>query len=116
MLNSNSGIFLLSAEKIYSEYVIPPKEIVTANNLLQYSNPMQCLLCFPISLFKSNNKNGILERISKYPQEGTIVVNNYENGLRGEESLHYDNETYHINYVESKSSINYYLIIYILDI
>lgn len=41
----------------------------------------------------NNPINGILERISKYPQEGTIVVNNYKNGLlNGISKSYYSNK------------------------
>jgi hypothetical protein len=67
--NTNSGIFLSSAEKMKEEYVLPAKKYINANELLKHANPMQCLVCCPLSICNSINRNSaelILSYLSKY--------------------------------------------------
>lgn len=59
------GIFIASATKMYDKYVSPAKRNVQASDLLQYTNPMPCIVCCPLSRNKVEN---VFEYLTKYYQ------------------------------------------------
>ena len=61
---SKCGVFIASAIKLNSEYVVPAKKPVVSNDLLQYTNPMPCLVCCPLA--SRNKVQGIFNYLSNY--------------------------------------------------
>ena len=60
----NEGVFIADAEKLKSEIIDKPRTSYLASNILQFSNPISCLFCCPMT--NDGRQNGLREYFKRY--------------------------------------------------